>query len=106
MTQPALKTVQILPAFPEFGAFTDVLTFNARKWTFEYEWRPRLTSWFVSIYDDELNPVVQGRRVVVGSNLTYGVLGFPGSLPVVGRFDVFQNQLGQACQVLYVELDD
>jgi hypothetical protein len=99
------RTVQILPTFSEFAAFNEVLNLAGRTWTFVFEWRPRLASWFCSVYDDLLAPVFEGRRVVVGSNLSYGVLAFPGNLVVLGRNDNDQTQLGRSCAIVYVELE-
>ena len=99
------RSVQVLPTFPEFAAFSQQLTLGARKWTFEFEWRPRLTAWFCSVYDDEFNAVFEGRAVLAGSNMAFGVLDFPGALLVFGDKDNDQGQLGEDYFIYYVDLE-
>lgn len=100
----------VLPVRSDVAAFDFETDLEGRSFTFAFRWNARAGLWFVSIYDAIGAPVVEGRAVVLGSDLRG--LGVdprrpPGSVLAVetdGEIrDPGRRDLGGRVLIVYVE---
>lgn len=100
--------------FSEFPAFTQEVTLDEVPYRFQFVWNFRGQYYTLSIFDRELNPIVQGIKVVVGYELISIYNGAdvpPGELYVVDTTDeverITQDDLiNGVVQIVYIPEDE
>lgn len=95
-----------LTVFPQFAAFTQEATLGGRRYRLDFEWRPRLEAWFVSVINPSTQEYVfRGKRLTPSSSASGGNLGFENGaeLLVTGPDPYTRYDLGTNLRVFYVK---
>jgi hypothetical protein len=102
--------VLTLPADPVLPAYDFEVELEGALYRFELHWNARDGAWFMSLYDANDEPLVAGRKVVLGADL----LGHsadprlpPGALLIIdtsgANEDPGRDDLGARCLLGYLE---
>lgn len=58
---------------PEVLAYEQYIDIDQRTYLFKFDWNEREEFWFFSMLDHDEDPIVLGRKVVIGIDLLLGV---------------------------------
>lgn len=98
---------------PELLAYRDTVTLGGVILTLDLEYHQRTDDWWISWYDEELQPIVTGRRIVTGWPLNLSVYDdrmpqgmFLAVREGAGSDDARAGELGRAVKLLFLDADE
>lgn len=68
-----MSTFLSIPTFNSTDDYTQSTTLDGKDYVFRFQYNTRSGFWFMSLYDNDESPIVEGRKVVVNRDLLHGV---------------------------------
>jgi hypothetical protein len=103
-------SVLVLPVDSDAPAYDFEVSLEGAEYRFEIHWNARDGAWFYSLYDAAAEPLVHGRKIVLGANLLGRSVDRrlpPGVLLIIDSSgageDPGRQDLGTRCPLVYVE---
>lgn len=103
-------TIYYLPARTDLEYYDYQTDLEGNLYTLEFYWNSRSGYWFLSVYDVDGNPIVSGRKVVLGAPLLGRAERVAGPPGVLMAFDTSGTDeeagvadLGARVQLIYFE---
>ena len=96
----------ILPAYPSLPAHTYTITLGSASFTLRYVFRPRLSAWYIDLFDAAGTALARSRRLSPGWSPLYAlpIAGGPdGYLWVRGPDEYGRMDLGDAIKLVFYD---
>jgi len=102
---------QEIRGFPRFPKHSQTVTLGSRRYRIELTWRQRASSWYMSLFDSDGNPLALGRRlsarVAPIANVGFDVDVAPsGNLFIRGADGYIRDALGDTLVIVNYEDDE
>lgn len=103
----------VIPMQANVARFRFRTELDGQTFTLAFDWNDRVSAWFFSLYDENLAPLSQGVKVVLGLCLFSPLngLGMPAGLLICEDtsslgLDPGYYDLGERCKIHYYEADE
>ncbi len=96
----------ILPAYPSLPSHTYTITLGALSFTLRYVFRPRLSAWYIDVFDAGGTALARSRRLSPGWSPLYAlpIVGGPdGYLWVRGPDEYGRLDLGDSIKLVFYD---